>query len=92
MSNRARRSRIIKSNVLVVGIDVAKRRHVAVCRRHDGRKEKPFAFTNERSGFEKLLRVSEDSKQRNGYSSLLFALEATGHYGHALCQFLADEG
>ncbi len=92
MSSRSQRSRMIKSNVLVVGIDVAKRQHVAVCRRHDGLKERPFSFTNERSGFEKLLRVSEDSKHRNGCSSLLFALEATGHYGHVLRQFLADEG
>jgi len=92
MSSKARRSRIIKPDVLVIGIDVAKRRHVAVCRRPDGFKEKPFAFTNQRSGFDKLLRVSKESERRNGCSSLLFALEATGHYGHALRQFLADEG
>jgi len=54
MSNKARRSRVVKPDVLVVGIDVAKRRHVAVCRRPDGFKEKAFAFTNQRSGFEKL--------------------------------------
>jgi transposase len=92
MSRRARRSRIIKPDVLVVGIDVAKRRHVALCRRPDGLKEKPFAFANNRSGFEKLLGKAEDSKRRTGCCSLLFALEATGHYGHALRQFLADEG
>jgi transposase len=92
MSNKARRSRVVKPDVLVVGIDVAKRRHVAVCRRPDGFKEKPFAFTNQRSGFEKLVSNSEGSRRRNGCSTLLFALEATGHYGHALRQFLADEG
>ena len=68
MSNKARRSRIVKPDVLVVGIDVVKRRHVAVCRRPDGFKEKPFAFANHRSGFEKLLGKSEDAKcrTRNG--------------------------
>ena len=81
MSSKAQRSRIIKSDVLVVGIDVAKRRHVAVCRRPDGFKEKPFSFTNQRCGFEKLLNLSQDSERRNGCNSLLFALEATGHYG-----------
>lgn len=92
MSSKAWRSRIIKPDVLVVGIDVAKRQHVAVCRRRDGLKERPFSFANQRSGFEKLLRVSKDSERRNASSSLLFALEATGHYGHALRQFLADAG
>lgn len=32
MASRAQWSRVVNSDVLVVGIDVAKRRHVAACR------------------------------------------------------------
>ncbi len=91
MSSRTQRGRIIKTDVLVVGIDVAKRRHVAVCRRPNGLREKAFSFTNLRSGFERLLEFSDKSRRRSGCRSVLFALEATGHYGHALRQFLADQ-
>jgi len=92
MSKRNRRGRIIGSDVLVVGIDVAKRCHVAVCRRPNGLKEKAFSFINLRTGFERLLEFSDRSRQRSGCRSVLFALEATGHYGHALRQFLDDRG
>ena len=42
MSSRAQRGLQIKPDLLVVGVDVAKRAHVAVIRRPDGRKEKAF--------------------------------------------------
>ena len=77
----------IKDDVLVVGIDIAKRGHMAVCRRPDGRRSKAFFFGNDRSGFEKLIDRSEATKQHSECRSVLFALEATGHYGQALRQF-----
>jgi transposase len=43
-------------------------------------------------GFDKLLKRAEESRQRHRCASIVFALEATGHYGHALRYFLADRG
>ena len=44
MASKSQKRGRIKPDVLVVGIDVAKRSHVAVCRRAGGQKEKPFPF------------------------------------------------
>ena len=88
MSSKANRPLPGKSDVLVVGIDVAKRRHVAVVRHPGGRFRKPFPFSNDRPGFERLLSRVETACQESGEGSVLFALEATGHYGHALQHFL----
>lgn len=88
MSIKAKRSHSIKSDVLVVGIDVAKLSHVAVIRFPDGRFQKAFSFPNNRRGFERLLARLEPALSESGAGSTLFALEATGHYGHALQHYL----
>ena len=62
MSSRTQRGCEIKTDVLVVGIDVAKRGHVAVLRRPGGRKEKPFRFGNDRAGFNELRSRSERAR------------------------------
>jgi transposase len=90
MSSKAHRARPIKSSTLVVGIDVAKRSHVAVVRFPDGSFNKPFAFSNDRRGFERLLTRVESAVYESDASSTLFAAEATGHYGHALQYYLVS--
>jgi transposase len=92
MSSKAELCTVIKGEVIVVGIDVAKRSHVAAIRIPDGRVKKPFSFSNDRVGFNKLLTRVEVERKRYGCSSLLFALESSGHYGHALKYYLVDRG
>ena len=88
MSSKAKRDGRIKSDIVVVGIDVAKRRHVAAIRFPDGGIAKPFSFTNDRQGFERLVSRVEIAGVESGVCEILFALEATGHYGHALQHYL----
>ncbi len=88
MASKANGRLPIKSGVLVVGIDVAKRRHVAAIRLPDGRFQRPFSFSNDREGFAKLLERVELARAASGSSEVRFGLEATGHYGHALQHFL----
>ena len=92
MSSKTQSRRKINPDVVVVGIDVAKRRHVAVCRDGHGNKYRPFSFPNDRVGFEKLVEQARSTQHRVGCRAVVFALEATGHYGHALRQYLADAG
>jgi transposase len=92
MSSRAQWDNEVKADVLVVGIDVAKREHVAAIRLPDGRKERPFRFGNNRAGFEGLRARSEQVRHRVAARTAVFALEATGHYGHALRQYLHQQG
>jgi transposase len=88
MSSKAKRDGRIKSDIVVVGIDVAKRRHVAAIRFPDGSIIKPFSFQNDRQGFERLISRVEYARFERGLRGTLFALEATGHYGHALQHYL----
>ncbi len=92
MSSRAARSGPIKPDIVVVGIDVAKRRHVAAIRQIDGSVARPFAFGNDRAGFEMLVGRVDVAVNGSGARRAYFALEATGHYGHALQQYLLDRG
>jgi transposase len=73
---------------VVVGIDVAKRRHVAAIRHPDGSIIKPFSFQNDRQGFERLISRVEHARVESGVCEIQFALEATGHYGHSLQHYL----
>lgn len=87
-----RPERRIESGTLIVGVDVAKHRHVAAFQGATGFRSRGFTFTNDRVGFETLLARSEAVRGRQGFESIVFALEATGHYGHALRYFLCDRG
>jgi transposase len=92
MYSKTKRDGRIKSDIVVVGIDVAKRSHVAAIRFPDGSIIKPFSFWNDRQGFEKLISRVEHACVESGVHGTLFALEATGHYGHALQHYLLREG
>jgi len=92
MYSKANRGAVIKPEVLVVGIDVAKRRHVATIRLGDGTKKKAFSFSNDRRGFEKLLARAESVRTSSGLRAIVFAIESSGHYGHALMHFLTWGG
>jgi len=78
--------------MLVIGIDVAKRRHMAGIRLSDGTFLRPFSFSNDRQGFEMLLARVGAAGKKHSQGGELFALESTGHYGHALQYYLQDRG
>jgi transposase len=74
--------------MLYVGIDVAKVNHV--CAVIDAEAEiirKPFAFTNDKTGFAKLGGVLASLKD-----DLRIGFEATGHYGTNLKLYLEQQG
>ena len=79
MYSKSNRREVIKAEVLVIGIDVAKRCHVATIRLADGTKKKAFSFSNDRSGFDKLLARAESVRASSGLRSMLFAIESSGH-------------
>jgi transposase len=88
MCSKPNQREVIKPEVLVVGIDVAKRRHVATIRLPDGIKKRAFSFSNDRSGFDKLVARAESARVSTGLRGIVFAIESSGHYGHALMHFL----
>ena len=73
--------------MLYIGIDVAKRSHVAAAM-GDGEEVvvEPFEFANTQRGFERLLRRL--AKRGVGPGGAKVGMEATGHYWVALFDFL----
>jgi len=75
--------------MIYVGIDIAKQIHYASVINSDGEVlVKPFAFSNDHSGFQKLL------KHLDSYSKeeLYIGMESTAHYAENLTCFLFTRG
>lgn len=71
--------------MIYVGIDIAKRTHYASIMNSDGEiLVKPFAFTNDLSGFQKLLNHLELFPQKETF----IGIESTAHYAENLTSFL----
>ena len=67
----------------IVGIDIAKRKHEAAVIDGEGAVIiKPFSFTNNCSGYNRLLAML--TKAKLPLDEVSFAMEATGHYWLAL--------
>ena len=77
MSIKTNRYGPIKSDIVVVGIDVAKRCNVAAIRLPDGSISRPFGFQNNRQGFERLVCCAEAALAASGSDEVRFVLEAT---------------
>ena len=75
--------------MIYVGIDIAKQTHYAAIMNSDGEiLSEPFAFSNDYSGFNKLL------QQLKNYSKdqLFIGMESTAHYAENLTCFLFTRG
>ena len=74
-----------------VGIDIAKRAHVAGARLEDGTPHgKPFRFANDQQGFASLLKRLRELGA--GPDDCLLVMESTGHYWLALWEFVVAHG
>ncbi|QQK76258.1 IS110 family transposase [Salicibibacter cibarius] len=83
----------ITPETLVIGIDIAKNKHVA--RAIDDRGfefGKRITFTNDREGFEKLLRWVEEHQADHQKTHVMVGMEPTGHYWFSLADYLDSCG
>jgi transposase len=78
----------LPANCLRVGIDPHKRQHAIVPRTPQAQVLSKFKITNDRDGFEELLRRCEHFRQQCGAESVVFAIEAGSHYWRNLGYFL----
>ncbi|MBU5445687.1 IS110 family transposase [Paenibacillus sp. MSJ-34] len=78
----------------IVGIDIAKEKHVAqvtnfrgivLTRRH-------LTFANTLEGFERLMRFIREVQEKYGLASVMVGLEPTGHYWFNLAHWLREQG
>jgi transposase len=91
MSKRTRRCEPVQSNLVVIGIDVAKKSHVAVAARADGGTMKPLVFAASRDGFAALHAYGDRAVADAGASGWVVGMEPTGHYGQPLGAWLRAE-
>lgn len=75
--------------MIYLGIDIAKRLHVAAAISSDGEIIiEPFEFSNDYDGFSKLLSSIHTIQKED----LIIGLESTAHYGNNLVVFLFSHG
>lgn len=84
---------LIDGEVLIVGIDIAKRKHCAVAIKKDGFElSRPFFFLNSKEGFERFLQRIEHIRVMNGLKRIVFGFEPTGPYWKPLIHYLDERG
>jgi transposase len=81
----------IKPDTLIVGVDVAKFRHVACSIVPGGTISRPFDFPNSRDGF-LALSAEIEARKPTPASAVIVGLESTGIYWINLARWLAEQG
>lgn len=83
----------ISTSSLIVGIDIAKDKHVARAQDDRGYEfGKRLFFENRIHGFEKLLEWVKRHQQENNKTHVIFGVEPTGHYWLSLAYYLRANG
>jgi transposase len=83
----------ITPSTLIVGIDIAKDKHVARAQDDRGIEfGKRLIFENRIHGFQTLLDWVERHRKQNSKTHIIFGVEPTGHYWLNLAYFLTAKG
>lgn len=87
--NQQAKFNMINEKTLVVGIDIAKRKHWARCHNFRGESvSKPFPFQNNKFGFQSLVQKLENYRKKMGFLNIVIGVEPTGHYWKCLAYAL----
>lgn len=92
MSIKAQHARRINEDTLVVGIDIAKRCHVAVAEGPEGCVSKPINIPNTQEGFRSFEEWLLKTQERFGTRAIVIGMEPTGHYWKPLAEWLSRRG
>lgn len=90
MGSKAQQRHRFNDEVLVVGIDIAKDRHVAAADAPGGQVSAPFTFANDYRGFVSLSMWIQEMQQRYHASQVVLGLEPTGHYWKPLAEWFGQ--
>lgn len=82
----------ITSQTLIIGVDIAKFKHVARAQDFRGLEfGKPYTFENTSSGFEGFLTWIQQLSKQHGMDKTIIGVEPTGHYWLNLAHFLKEK-
>lgn len=83
----------VTEKTLVVGMDIAKRKHYATFVDDRGRQlVKAFPVYQSKAGFEEFYELLMNVRKETGKTEVLVGIEPTGHYWLNLFHFLNDRG
>lgn len=91
-SNQNERINQITSSTLIVGVDIAKFKHVARAQDNRGVEfGKPITFENTQAGFELFVSWYQQIVTERGFQDVIVGMEPTGHYWLNLAHFLREK-
>lgn len=91
--NKAKKKALVMGNVIVVGVDIAKKEHWARIYNPVGLDVvRPFPFQNNREGFYRLVSKILEAQQKEQAERVVVGMEPTGHYWKPLAWFLQQQG
>ncbi|MGN7300508.1 IS110 family transposase [Ferdinandcohnia sp. SAFN-114] len=83
----------ITSQTLIIGVDIAKFKHVARAQDFRGMEfGSPCQFENTKEGFEYFLRWISEIKKEQNMDKVMVGMEPTGHYWFNLAHVLKENG
>lgn len=84
MKTKQPKLELVKGGVVVVGVDIGKKRHYAAIRVRGEVVMRKIVFDNNRAGFELLSKKVAEQREAHGLQRVVLGLEPTGHYWQAL--------
>ncbi|MCU6792537.1 IS110 family transposase [Paenibacillus sp. WQ 127069] len=82
----------ITSSTLIIGVDIAKFKHVARAQDYRGVElGRPITFENNREGFELFVRWFRNIATEQGFVDAIVGMEPTGHYWLNLAYYLGEQ-
>jgi transposase len=91
-NSTAERLKQVPDGCLIVGVDPHKKKHVVVSMTLDARVSTRRKFDNTRAGFTGLTTWAKEEAAATGSRSIMFAIEAGGHYWRNLAYYLDGGG
>ncbi len=85
------RHKIVNGKTLITAIDIGKVQNMGYCRCPSGKDIKPFEFSNNAEGFQKLWDRICWEKASNHLEEVVVGFESTGAYGEPLMHYLKQK-
>jgi transposase len=85
------KQKIVNPKALIVTVDIGKVTNMGYCRCPNGSEVKPFEFSNDRTGFQKLWDRICWTKMAHHLEEVVVGFESTGAYGEPLVHYLREK-
>jgi transposase len=83
--------KIVNPKALIATVDIGKVTNMGYCRCPNGSEVKPFEFSNDRTGFQKLWDRICWAKMAHHLEEVVVGFESTGAYGEPLVHYLREK-